>query len=123
MEVIMTPEEKLQKLGYELEPAKLGDRVVISWVRTGNLLFLSGKTPTRVSCEGQVGKDVTTEQAYEAARDCAVSQLAAAKAALGDLSKVRRVVKVLGMVNSAPGYSDQPKVVNGFSDLLFEVLG
>jgi enamine deaminase RidA (YjgF/YER057c/UK114 family) len=119
----VTPEAKLKELGYELETVEVGDKALIPWLRTGNLLYMSGRTPTRVACQGQVGSEVTTEQAYAGARDCAVGQLAAAKSALGDLSKITRVVKVLGMVNSAPGYGDQPTVINGFSDLLVEVFG
>jgi enamine deaminase RidA (YjgF/YER057c/UK114 family) len=96
---------------------------LIPWVRTGNLLYLSGRTPGPEHPTGQVGKDVTVEEAYEAARSIAAGQLAVAKTALGDLGAIRRVVKVLGLVNSAPGFGDQPRVVNGFSDLLVDVLG
>jgi len=122
----MTPEEKLKQLGYELEPVPVGDLPLVPWVRTGNLLFLSGNTPGLKGGKkwnGQVGKEYTTAEAKEAAREIAVKQLAAAKTALGDLSKVKRVVKVLGMVNCVPGYSEQPQVINGFSELLVEVFG
>jgi len=118
----MTPEEKLKQLGYQLSPVEVGNRPLIPWVRTGNLLFLSGRTPGG-NWKGQVGKDYTTQQAYQAARECAVGQLSAAKAALGDLSKIKRVVKVLGMVNCVSGFGEQPQVINGFSDLLVEVFG
>jgi enamine deaminase RidA (YjgF/YER057c/UK114 family) len=118
----MTPEEKLQQLGIELSPVELGNAPLIPWVHTDKYLYLSGATPPTAK-KGQVGSDVTTEEAYEAARECAIRQLSVAKSALGDLSKIKRVVKVLGMVNSAPGYSDQPKVINGFSELLVEVFG
>ena len=118
----MTPEEKLKQLGYQLSPVEVGNRPLIPWVRTGNLLFLSGRTPGG-NWKGQVGKDYTTQQAYQAARECAVGQLSAAKAALGELSKVKRVVKVLGMVNCVSGFGEQPQVINGFSDLLVEVFG
>jgi enamine deaminase RidA (YjgF/YER057c/UK114 family) len=117
----MTPEEKLKELGYELEPIQVGAAPLIPWVRTGNLLYLSGRTPR--GWQGQVGKDYTAEEAKRAAREVAVGQLAVAKAALGDLGKIKRVVKVLGMVNCVPGYSEQPQVINGFSELLVEVFG
>jgi enamine deaminase RidA (YjgF/YER057c/UK114 family) len=119
----MTPEAKLKELGYELPTIEIGDRPLIPWVRTGNLLYTSGRTPDAEHKTGQVGSDVTVEEAYQAARSIAVGQLAVAKTALGDLGRIRKVVKVLGMVNSAPGFDRQPAVVNGFSDLLVEVLG
>lgn len=117
----MTPEEKLKELGYELEPVEVGNAPLVPWVRTGNLLYLSGRTPR--GWQGQVGKDYTAAEAEQAAREVAVGQLAVAKAALGDLGKIKRVVKVLGMVNCVPGYSEQPQVINGFSELLVEVFG
>ena len=118
----MTPEEKLQQLGYQLSPVAVGDRPLIPWVRTGNLLYLSGKTPGS-AWKGQVGKEYTTQEAYQAAREVAVAQLATAKTALGDLGKIKRVVKVLGMVNCVSGYAEQPRVIDGFSELLVEVFG
>jgi len=72
---------------------------------------------------GRVGEIYSVEEGYEAARLCAIQQLAMAKAMLGELSRIRRVVKVLGMVNSAPGFSDQPKVMHGFSEFMVEVFG
>lgn len=118
----MNPEDKLAQLGIELPSVELGDRPLIPWVRTGNLLYLSGRTPS-TGPKGQVGAEVSIEDGYAAARDCAIGQIGVAKAALGDLSKVVRVVKVLGMVNSAPGFGDQPQIINGFSDLMVEVFG
>ena len=119
----MTREERLAELGFELPAIEVGDRPLIPWVQVGNLLYTSGRTPGTSHKTGQVGKDVTTDEAYQAAREIAAGQLAVAKTALGDLSRIKRVVKVLGMVNSAPGYGDQPLVINGFSDLMVEVLG
>ncbi len=121
----MTPEEKLKSLGYELTTVQVGNRPLVPFVRTGNLLFLSGNGPARAgqTWNGQLGKEYTVEQGYEAARNCCLNLLSAAKAAVGDLSKVKRVVKVLGMVNSAPGFSQQPQVIHGCSDLLVEVFG
>ena len=96
-------------------------------VRVGNLLFVSGHGPLRQdgkpSARGKVGKDLTVEQGYQVAREVGLSLLATSRHHLGSLDKVKRVVKVLGMVNSAPGFGDQPKVINGFSDLMVEVFG
>jgi len=93
-------------------------------VRTGNLLFLSGHLPGPSWVgRGKVGKDLTLEQGYQAAREAGLSLLATIRAALGSLDKVKRVVKMLGMVNVAPGFTDTPKVINGCSDLFVEVFG
>ena len=118
----MTPEEKLQSLGYELTPIPVGNAALIPWVQTGNLLYMSGRTPSS-KWNGQCGKEYTAAEAKEAAREVAVSQLCAAKSALGELSRIKRVVKVLGMVNCVPGFAEQPAVINGFSELLVEVFG
>jgi enamine deaminase RidA (YjgF/YER057c/UK114 family) len=119
----MTREERLAELGFELPVIEVGDRPLIPWVQVGNLLYTSGRTPSASHKTGQVGADVTVDEGYQAAREIAAGQLAVAKTALGDLSKIKRVVKVLGMVNSAPGFGGQPQVINGFSDLMVEVLG
>jgi enamine deaminase RidA (YjgF/YER057c/UK114 family) len=99
----------------------------VSAVRTGNLLYLSGHGPVRVegkpSARGKLGKDLSTEDGYKVAREVGLSLLASTRTALGSLDKVKRVVKVLGMVNSAEGFQEQPKVINGFSDLMVEVFG
>jgi enamine deaminase RidA (YjgF/YER057c/UK114 family) len=92
-------------------------------VRVGNLLFLSGVTSRELEPKGKVGKDLTVEQGYQAARHAGLLLLANAKGALGSLDRVKRVVKVFGMVNSADGFGDQPRVINGFSDLIVEVFG
>ena len=98
----------------------------VTSVRTGNLLYLAGHGPSRESQapkQGKVGKDLTVEQGYQAARDVGMALLSTTRAALGSLDKVKRVVKVLGMVNCAEDFRDQPKVMNGFSDLMVEVFG
>jgi enamine deaminase RidA (YjgF/YER057c/UK114 family) len=99
----------------------------VSSVRTGNLLFLAGHGPVmtggKPSMTGKVGRDLSVEQGYQAAREVGLNLLATTRAALGSLDRVKRVVKVLGMVNSADGFGDQPKVINGFSDLMVEVFG
>ena len=95
-------------------------------VQTGNLLFVSGHGPLRdgkATITGKVGKDLSTEQAYQVAREVGLIVLATTRAHLGSLDRVKRIVKVLGMVASAEGFGDQPKVINGFSDLMVEVFG
>jgi enamine deaminase RidA (YjgF/YER057c/UK114 family) len=95
-------------------------------VRVGSLLFVSGHGPIRdgkATARGKLGKDLSVEQGYEVAREVGLNLLATVRATLGSLDKVKRVVKVLGMVNSAEGFGDQPKVINGFSDLMVEVFG
>lgn len=95
-------------------------------VRTGNLLFLAGHGPTRAdgtNIIGKVGKDLTIEQGYDAARQAAIALLSTLKTELGDLAKVKRIVKVTGWVNCHSDFTDQPKVMNGCSDLLVGVFG
>ena len=120
------PEARLEELGITLSTPSTPVANYVNAVRTGNLVFLSGKGPLQANGEnitGKVGADLSIEQGYEAARITAVNQLSTLKAELGDLGKVKRVVKVLGMVNCTPEFSDQPKVINGFSDLMVEVFG
>lgn len=120
------PEARLKQLGIELPAAPSPVANYVNGVRTGNLIFLAGKGPKRADGTeiiGKLGADVSIEQGYEAARLTAINQLAVLKEMLGDLSKVQRVVKVLGMVNSDPEFVQQPAVINGFSDLIVEVFG
>ena len=122
----MTPEDKLAELGYDLAPSQMGNPAMAVGKIAGNLLYLSGSTPPPVdgkAWNGRVGETYTVEEGYQAARLCAVAQLAAAKTVLGDLGRIKQAVKVLGMVNCVPGFADTPKVMHGFSDLLYEVLG
>ena len=120
-------ESRLDQLGISLpaEPVPIANYV--PGVRTGNLVYLSGLGPASradgTTPSGKVGRDLTTEEGYEAARLTGINILARMKGELGDLDKVRRVVKLLGMVNSAPDFNQQPAVVNGCSDLLVEVFG
>jgi enamine deaminase RidA (YjgF/YER057c/UK114 family) len=96
----------------------------VGTVRAGNLLFVSGHTSNpQWTLKGKVGKDLTVDQGAQAARQAGLNLLSTVQATLGSLDRVKRVVKVLGMVNSAEGFGDQPKVINGFSDLLVEVFG
>lgn len=96
-------------------------------VHVGNLLFLAGHGPIRSEgkplARGKLGRELSVEQGYQVAREVGLNLLATTRASLGTLDRVRRVVKVLGMVNSAEGFGDQPKVINGFSDLMVEVFG
>lgn len=95
-------------------------------VRVGNLLFLSGKGPLQAdgtNIVGKVGKDLTLEQGYAAAQLVALHHIAVIKAEVGDLSKVKRIVKVLGLVQCEGNFYDQPKVINGYSDMMVAVFG
>jgi enamine deaminase RidA (YjgF/YER057c/UK114 family) len=119
-------EQKLKEMGIELPTPSQPIATYVSAVRTGNLIFLAGKGPSKPDgsyITGKPGKDLTVQQGYDAARLVAINQLAALKAAIGDLDKVKRVVKVLGMVNSDPDFKDHSKVINGFSDLIVAVFG
>jgi len=98
----------------------------VNAVRAGNLLYLAGKGPLKADntyVTGKVGKDLTIEQGYEAARITAINHLAVLKKELGSINKVKRIVKVLGMVNCTEDFKDQPKVINGYSDLMVEIFG
>ncbi|MCU0398170.1 MAG: RidA family protein [Cyclobacteriaceae bacterium] len=126
MAAAQTPEEKLKELKVELFKPTAPMANYVKVVRTGNLLFLSGHGPTRAdgsNITGKVGRDLTTEQGYEAAKQTGIALLSTLKAEIGDLSKVKRIVKVLGMVNCTENFTDQPKVINGFSDLMVAVFG
>lgn len=123
----MGAEARIKELGITLPnpPKPMGNYV--PGVRTGNLLFLSGHGPIRIegnpSARGKVGRDLSTEDAYKVAREVGINLLGSARALLGSLDRVKRVVKVLGMVNAVESFGEQPKVINGFSDLMVEVFG
>jgi len=117
-------EARLKELNITLPPDSVPAANFVNAVQTGKLLFLSGNTPGgQWPLKGKVGKDLTVEQGYQSARQCGLIMLGKIRTALGSLDRVKRIVKVLGMVNSADGFSDQPRVVNGFSDLMVEVFG
>jgi enamine deaminase RidA (YjgF/YER057c/UK114 family) len=121
----MTPEAKLEAMGLTLREIPMPMANYVSFKRYGRTLYLSGQGPRRSDgsmATGKVGRDVSTEEAYEHAKLVGLGLLAAAKAAAGELSKVE-VLKVLGMVNAVPEFTDQPKVINGCSDLFVAVLG
>ena len=117
----MGAEARIRDLKLDLKAPSQPVANYVNAVRTGNLLFLAGKGPRGV--KGKVGRDVTVEQAYQHARAVGIDLLAVMRAELGSLDKVRRVVKVLGMVNAVAEFEDQPKVINGCSDLFVEVFG
>lgn len=121
----MGAESRLKELGLELPSPAAPVGNYVPAVRTGNLVFLSGHGPVgkdRV-ITGKLGEDLTVEEGYEAARIVAIGLLGSLKAAIGDLDKVRRVVKLLGMVNCDPAFMEQPRVIDGASDLLVELFG
>ena len=124
--IVADPEARLKALGIVLPAASAPVANYVNAVRTGNLLFLAGKGPTGPDGKdvvGKLGRDLTVEQGYQAARYVAINQLAVLKAELGSLKRVKRIVKVLGMVNSDPSFGQQPEVINGCSDLLVSVFG
>ena len=119
-------EARLKELKIELPPAPKPIASYVPAVQTGNLVFLAGQGPIRdgrVTSSGKVGAELTEEQGYKAARETVLVALAALKAEIGSLDRVKRIVKVNGFVNSAPGFNRQPWVVNGASDLLVEIFG
>ena len=119
-------EDRLREKGLELPSRPSPMANYVGAVRTGNLVFLSGHGPTRdgkLTYQGKVGQDLDVETGYQAAQLVMLNLLATLKAEIGDLDRVKRVVKLLGMVNSAPDFGQQPEVINGASDLLVEVFG
>ena len=121
-----SPEQKLMQMGITLPAAPNPAANYVNVVRTGNLLYLAGKGPNGPDGKyitGKLGQDLTIEQGYEAAKSVAVNQIAVLKAELGDLSKVKRIVKVNGMINTTPDFTDHSKVMNGFSDMMVAVFG
>jgi enamine deaminase RidA (YjgF/YER057c/UK114 family) len=121
-----TPEERLEELGHPLPEVAKPVAAYVPTVRSGNLVFTSGQLPMRegqLITTGKVGGDVTPEQAQDCARQCLLNALAAVRAEVGDLSAVKRVVKVVAFVASTPDFTGQPGVANGASELLGEVFG
>jgi enamine deaminase RidA (YjgF/YER057c/UK114 family) len=122
----MSAEKKLKDLGITLPTPPQPIANYVGAVQVGNLLFVSGHGPYKdgkIKTSGKVGKELTTEEGYQVARNVGLNCLASVKAAVGDLEKVKRVVKLLGMVHCTEDFKDQPKVINGCSDLLVEVFG
>jgi enamine deaminase RidA (YjgF/YER057c/UK114 family) len=123
---LTTPYERLKQLGLELPKPTTPLANYVPFVMANGFLYLSGQGPRRPDgslSTGKVGATVSTEQAYLDAQLTGLNLLATAHHALGDLGRIRRVVKLLGMVNAVPDYTDHPKVINGCSDLFVNVLG
>lgn len=122
----MTPEQRLQQLGLILPPVVTPRGNFDAWVLDGSMLYLSGKgSPLRqdLAVVPKVGREISAEEARKHAHDVGLNLIATMKAALGELSRVRRVVKLLGMVNAAPDFTGHTEVINGCSDLLVQVFG
>ncbi|MEN0004641.1 MAG: RidA family protein [Bacteroidota bacterium] len=119
-------DKKLQAMGITLPQMSAPVANYVHAAPAGKLLFLAGKGPQNAQGEnitGKLGIDLTVKEGYEAARLVAIRQLAVLKAELGDLNRVKRIVKVVGMVNAAPDFENHPEVINGFSDLMVDVFG
>jgi enamine deaminase RidA (YjgF/YER057c/UK114 family) len=122
----MSAEDRLAELGITLPPACLASANFVRAKRVGNLLYVAGHGPARedgTRITGKVGADLTLEEGYDAARLAGLGILATVRAAVGNLDRVRQVIKAFGVVNSAPGFDQQAEVMNGFSDLMVEVFG
>ena len=122
----MSAEKRLKALGIDLGTVSAPVANYVNAVQTGNLLFLSGKGPRPVDGKrpkGKLGREYTVEQGYQQARDTGVELLSVMRHELGSLDRVKRVVKLLGMVNAMPEFTDHPRVINGCSDLFVEVFG
>jgi enamine deaminase RidA (YjgF/YER057c/UK114 family) len=121
-----SPEDKLKELGIELPEAPRPLGSYVTCVRTGNLVFISGTLPLKngkLTCTGKVGQDLSADEAREEARTAGVNALAVLKSQIGNIEKVARCVKITGYIASASDFTDQPGVLNGASDLMFEVFG
>ena len=119
----MSIEEKLVKLGLELPPAPSpkGNYIGAKWVN--NIAFSCGQGPFSTTKRGLIGKDLTIEEGYKAAQEACLNCLSQLKKQLGSLDRIKQVLQVIGYVNSAPGFMDQPKVMNGYTDLLVQLFG
>ncbi len=118
-------DQKLEQLGIALAAPGAPVANYVNIVQTGKLLFLAGKGPKTDAgyITGKLGQDLSVDEGYKAARVTGITQIGVLKDYLGDLNRVKRVVKVLGMVNAAPDFTDHPEVINGFSDVIVEVFG
>ncbi|WND04007.1 RidA family protein [Temperatibacter marinus] len=121
----LSPEERIEQAGFILPKASTPVANYVTWRRSGSTLYLSG----HVDCYkekrlyGKVGADLTVEQGYDSAQRIGLCMLATIKTAVGELSQVNQVLKITGMVNSAPDFGGQPQVINGFSDLFVTAFG
>lgn len=122
----METEDRMKSLGLELPEAPKPVANYVSAVRTGNYVFTSGHIPSvkgELKAKGKMGGELTVEEGYECAKITALNCLAAVKSLIADLDRVNRIIRVTGFVNSALGFTEQPKVLNGASDLLVEIFG
>ena len=123
----MSAERRVKELNLEIGAVSAPVANYMNAVRTGNLLFLAGKGPRAGKDgkrpKGKLGREYTVDQGYEHARTVGLDLISVMRAELGSLDKVKRIVKVLGMVNAVPDFEDQPKVINGCSDLFVQVFG
>ena len=120
------PESRLKELGYSLHPPGPPLANYVGAVRTGHYIYLAGHPPQKPDGSlytGKLGRDLTVEQGQQAARLSAINLLSTLKAEIGDLRKVRKIIKVFGMVNSSDAFTDDPKVIDGASDLLVSIFG
>jgi len=118
---VLTPEDRMNTLGYTLKPVRPAVGNYVSLVRTGNLIFTAGQGVDEF--HGKLGRDLTIEEGYLASRQSMLNLLSALKNELGELSKIKKIIKILGFVNCTDSFTEQPKVMNGASDLLVEVFG
>ncbi|MGE0211997.1 MAG: RidA family protein [Parvibaculaceae bacterium] len=120
-------DKRLAELGVTIPEPAAPVANYVGWVKTGNLVFTAGQVPLKDGkflYQGKVGKDVSVEEAAEAAKICAINIIAQVKVACGgDLDRVKRIVKLVGFVNGVPEFADQPKVINGASDFMVQVFG
>ncbi|MET3195561.1 RidA family protein [Bacillus sp. OAE603] len=118
---VLTPEDRINSLGFTLKPVRAAVGNYVSLVRTGNLIFTAGQGVDEF--HGKLGRDLTIEEGYLASRQSMLNLLSALKNELGELSRIKKVIKILGFVNCTDTFTEQPKVMNGASDLLVEVFG
>lgn len=122
----MSYEAKLKEMGITLPEAPKPVAAYVPAVQIGDYVYTSGQIPFvngELKYKGKLGKDLDVEQGYESAKTCALNCLSVIKSVIGSLDKIEKVVKVVGFVNSAPGFNQQPKVINGASELLGQIFG
>ena len=122
----MSIKTKLEELGITLPEAPTAVAAYQPWIQTGNLIFTSGQLPFRdglIAYEGKLGSELSEEDGYQAARQCALNAIAQLKAAAGNLNKIRKIVRIEGYVHCADGFRGHPQVINGASDLIVEIFG
>jgi enamine deaminase RidA (YjgF/YER057c/UK114 family) len=120
---IMTIEEKLETLGLKLPPTPAPAGIYVGAKQAGNLVFSAGQGPFTTTKRGVVGKDLTVDEGYQAARESCLRCLSQLKSVIGDLDRIKQVVQVIGFINSAEGFMQQPSVLNGFTELLVQLFG